>query len=167
MNRTIALTAAMVVLLVLAFAVYLGRFAGDANRDAQSAAALEQGIALFGQEQYDQALEVLERIPADQITDWRFFYYIGSSHMMLKDYPAAAAALEHALTLKPDEPGTLYALGVVYYKQGKLKLSKAYFAAVLEINPNDEHARGLMDIMEKLEQQTAEAQARQRGEGGH
>ena len=76
--------------------------------------------------------------------------------MMLKDYASAAQQLEQALTLKTDDVGTLFALGVVYYKLGNLKLSKSYFALVLEINPNDEHAKGLMDIMARLERQQPE-----------
>jgi hypothetical protein len=40
---------------------------------------------------------------------------------------------------------------VAYFKLGNLKLAKGYFASVLEINPNDEQAKGLMDIMAKLE----------------
>ena len=34
---------------------------------------------------------------------------------------------------------------------GNLKLARGYFASVLAINPNDEQAKGLMDIMAKLE----------------
>jgi tetratricopeptide (TPR) repeat protein len=161
-NRTVALIAAAAILLALAVTYYLGGFGGG-GRDWM--AETEQGIALFEQERFDEALAALQSIPLDEAMDWRVPYYIGSSHMMLKDYVAAAVALEQSLSIKTDEPGTLYALGVVYYKQGKLKLAKAYFAAVLEINPDDEHARGLMDIMEKLEQQTAEAQKQQGGEG--
>ena len=41
--------------------------------------------------------------------------------------------LERALALRPNETGTLYALGVVYYKLGNLELAKSYFGAVLDI----------------------------------
>ena len=71
--------------------------------------------------------------------------------MMLKDYDTAAASLESALVRDPQDTGVLYALGVVWYKLGDISLAKGYFAAVLEINPNDEQAKGLMDIMARLE----------------
>ena len=48
----------------------------------------------------------------------------------------------------------MFALGVAYFKLGNLALSKAYFAAVLQINPGNEEAKGLMDIMARLERQS-------------
>ena len=65
------------------------------------------------------------------------------------------ALLEQALALNTQDTGILYALGVVYYKLGNLKLSKSYFASVLEINPEDQHAKGLMDIVTKLQRKSA------------
>lgn len=132
---------------------------GDSTRDSKHVASLEQGIALFEQKQYPEVLAELEPLATGGSENWRVYYYLGSTHMMLKDYAAAATALEQSLSLRPEESGTLYALGVVYYKLGKLSLAKAYFGAVLEINPNDEQAKGLMDIMTKLEQNSAERQS--------
>lgn len=164
MKRTTVVTAVLLIMVAVVVTVYFGR--GVLEPTADWSAATNEGIALFDREQYGAALETLQAIPPAETDDWRVPYYIGSSHMMLKDYEAAAEALERSLTLKPDEAGTLYALGVAYFKQGKLKLAKGYFAAVLEVRPDDEHAKGLMDIMERLEQQTAEAQARQGDDGG-
>ena len=87
----------------------------------------------------------------------RTLYDQGSEHIQLKDYEAALESLEQAHILNPEDTGTLFALGVVYYKLGNLKLAKSYFASVLEINPNDEQAKGLMDMMAKLERQTEAA----------
>ena len=87
----------------------------------------------------------------------RALYDQGSEHIKLKDYESALESLEQAHVLNPEDTGTLYALGVVYYKLGNLKLAKSYFASVLEINPNDEQAKGLMDMMAKLERQTEAA----------
>ena len=87
----------------------------------------------------------------------RALYDQGSEHIQLKDYTSALESLEQAHVLNPEDTGTLFALGVVYYKLGNLKLAKSYFASVLEINPNDEQAKGLMDMMAKLERQTEAA----------
>jgi tetratricopeptide (TPR) repeat protein len=119
---------------------------------AERTATLEQGISLFNEGQYAEALLELEKIEASA-DDWRVSYYIGSIHLMLKDHQLAASSLEQALVLDNQQTGVLYALGVAYYKLGNLKLAKAYFAAVLEINPNDGQAKGLMDTMAKLERQ--------------
>jgi Flp pilus assembly protein TadD len=76
---------------------------------------------------------------------------------MLKDYVTATERLERSLALAPRDTGTLYALGVASFKLGNLKLARGYFASILEINPNDEQAKGLMDIMANLERQTEAA----------
>jgi tetratricopeptide (TPR) repeat protein len=152
--------AALVLLLTgiaVAF-VYWGS-AMQSEQSDQSAALLEQGITLYGQKKYTEALQELEKIPADSISDWHIPYYRGSSYIMLKEYEQAAMSLEQALVLSSQETGVLYALGVVYYKLGKLELARSYFAAVLEINPADEQAKGLMDIMANLERQSSEPQA--------
>ena len=78
-------------------------------------------------------------------------YYTATALVMLKDYQPAALKLEEALVLNPQETAILFELGIVYFKLGKLGLSKGYFASVLEIDPSNEEARGLMDVMAKLE----------------
>jgi len=116
---------------------------------------LADGIGHFDRQEYDLALEVLRKVPDGQAETARAKYYEGSSHMMLKDYEAAVVSLESALALDPRNTGVLYALGVAYYKLGNLAVAKGYFGAVLEINPNDEQAKGLMDTMAKLERQSS------------
>lgn len=117
---------------------------------------LADGIAHFESKEYDLALEVLQQVPDGRAETARARYYEGSSHMMLNDYEAAVVSLESALTLDPRSTGVLYALGVAYYKLGNLAVAKGYFGAVLEINPNDEQAKGLMDIMARLERASGE-----------
>ena len=153
------LTGVGLLLLLAGVAAFLG-FRPDFGRDARQAEeALASGIRLFEQSQYEAALEALARVPKGAAEEARALYYRGSTQLMLKDYDAAAREFEQALVLRPDDPGTLYGLGVAYFRLGNLKLSKSYFAAVLEINPNDEQARGLMDIMAGLERQSEAAPA--------
>lgn len=116
---------------------------------------LADGIGHFERKEYDLALEVLRQVPEGLPESAQARYYEGSSHMMLQDYEAAVKSLEAALALEPRDTGVLYALGVAYYKLGNLAVAKGYFGAVLEINPNDEHAKGLMDIMAKLERRSS------------
>ena len=122
-----------------------------------SAELLADGMGHFERKEYELALEVLRQVPEDHAESAQARYYEGSSYMMLKDYDAAAASLESALAHDPQDTGVLYALGVAYYKLGNLTLAKAYFGEVLKINPNDEHAKGLMDIMAKLERASGAA----------
>ncbi|MHC4221872.1 MAG: tetratricopeptide repeat protein [Planctomycetota bacterium] len=108
---------------------------------------LASGINLYNEKKFNETLDTLARIPSGSAEEAKARYYQGSAYMMLKDYELAVIHLEQALTLDNKNIGILYALGVAYYKLGNLKLAKGYFASVLEINPNDEQAKGLMDIM--------------------
>jgi len=126
---------------------------------AQARASLDRGIALFQEKKYREALTLLQGIPDGKISDWRLPYYVATSQVMLKDYSTAAPILEKALALNPRETRILFELGVVYFKLGKLSLSKAYFGSVVEIDPDNKDAKGLMDIMAELERkQTGDTQ---------
>jgi tetratricopeptide (TPR) repeat protein len=125
-----------------------------------NAVSIESGIALFKEKKYAEAIEVFEQIPAGHPREWYSLYYLGSTYIMMKNYPTAIEHLEMALSLNTTETQIMHALGVAYFKQGNLKMAKGYFAAVLEIKPDDAEARGLMDIMARLErnQQAANPQ---------
>ncbi len=139
----------------------------EQQRQAEEAATLiENGIAQFRQEQYEPALETLRSIPQGAIEDWRISYYTGASLVKLQDYASAAVSLEEALALNGDEPDIPFTLGVVYFKLGNLGLSKSYFHTVLEIDPGHEEAKGLMDIMSKLERQQPDSTSTSEGEEG-
>ncbi len=83
----------------------------------------------------------------------------GIGQFQQKDYEAAIGLLEEALLLNPGHTRIMHALGVAHFKMGNLAMSKAYFAQVLEIDPTDEEARGLMDIMANLERMQQDAPA--------
>ena len=119
----------------------------------QAAVALDKGIDLFRENKYTESLETFRNIPTGTIRDWHLPYYSASAMVMLKDYKGALSELEKALALNPNETLILFELGVVYFKLGKLDLSKAHFAAVYEIDPTNAEAKGLMDIMANLERQ--------------
>lgn len=142
--------------LVAAFAIGGGFYLYNQEQqmtEQQASASLDQGIALFREKKYPEALALFQSIPDGVIKDWHLPYYTATTQVMLKDYEAAALNLEEALTLNPQETGILFELGVVYYKLGKLALSKGYFASVLEIDPTNADARGLVDIMANLERE--------------
>jgi len=153
------------VLAGVAAAVYMDMRPAGEEDARQAGQFLAEGIARHDAKDYEGAIEVLTRVPADTPQAAKARYYEGSAYMMLKDYESSAERLEASRALEPDDMGTLYALGVVYYKLGNLALAKAYFAAVLEINPNDEQAKGLMDIMAKLERQSAPGEAAEEPSG--
>jgi tetratricopeptide (TPR) repeat protein len=140
------------VLLVAAAIVAAGQYRLDAQRQAEEAGILlDRGIEQLSQGQFEAALATLRSFPRDEISDWRIPYHEGRALIQLKDYEAAAVALEQAFGMNDREERIPFALGVVYFKLGNLGLSKSYFHAVLEINPANEEAKGLMDTMAGLE----------------
>jgi tetratricopeptide (TPR) repeat protein len=153
-NHRLIFIAVAVLVFLLAVAGLLHLYnTGQQEAKQRAIASLDHGIALFREKKYAESLEELQSIPDGVIKDWHLPYYTATAHVMLKDYQAAAPILEEALALNPQETRILFELGVVYFKLGKLNLSKSYFASVVEIDPSNEEARGLMDIMAKLERQ--------------
>ncbi len=161
------LLAGISVVLITAVVAGAYLFQIEQERQAVEAAVLmQEGIAQFHQERYETALETLRSIPEGAIVDWRIAYYTGATLIKLQDYAAAAASLEEALALNSGEKDIPFALGVAYYKLGNLSLSKSYFHSVLEIDPSNEEAKGLMDIMSKLERQQPDSTSTSEGEKG-
>jgi tetratricopeptide (TPR) repeat protein len=148
--KTVLVTIAIII--VLGSAAWLYRSTqGQETAAGFAAPSVNEGVTMFKAKKYAEALEVFESIPPGGPQEWYTRYYQGSTQIMLKDYQAAVETLEQALALNNTETRIMHALGVAYFKLGNLKLSKAYFAAVLEIEPDNDEARGLMDIMAKLE----------------
>ena len=155
------MTKSKIILIAVAVLIILISFGGlfhlyntvQQEKEQRAITSLDQGIALFHEKKYAESLEELQSIPDGVIEDWHLPYYSASAHVMLKDYQAAVPLLEEALALNPQETLVLFQLGVVYFKLGKLGLSKGYFATVVEIDPTNEEAKGLMDIMANLERQ--------------
>ena len=150
-SRQIIITGLSIILATgAAVSVYLYKM--DQQEEArQNELILDEGIALYNQTKYPEALQILETIEPGTIEDWRLPFYQGAVSVRLKDYQSAATYLEQARSLKGDETQVLYLLGVVYFKLGNLKLSEGYFAATLELDPTHDEARGLMGVMADLQ----------------
>jgi tetratricopeptide (TPR) repeat protein len=145
---------AIIALVVAAVAVVVYFTTVEKDREIdQPPVSIDTGVELFKQKKYREAAELFERVQPGHPQEWYSLYYLGSSYIMLKNFQAAAEHLEQARSLNPTNTKIMHALGVAYFKLGNLKLSKAYFAAVLEFEPDNAEAKGLMDIMAKLERQ--------------
>lgn len=152
MTKSPKLLAAIGVVLIAALVVGVYQYRLEQQRQSEQALALfVAGIDQFKQKQYAAAVETLRSVPEGVIEDWRLPYYQGASLVQLKDYEAAVVSLEEAWSLNNMEEGIPFALAVAYFKLGNLGLSKSYFHSVLEINPDNADAKGLMDIMAGIE----------------
>ena len=160
-NRTYLVVGVSAIVLALIVGANSYYRAEQRRQLADVHALIDEGIAQFRAEQYELSAQTLGSIPEDLVQDWHIPYYLGSALIQLKDYEKGAAQLEAALALNPSDKNALFALGVAYYKLGNLSLSKAYFAAVIEIDPSHEEAKGLMDIMSKLERYQTQGDAEQ------
>lgn len=158
MGRTTQITiwiSCILIVLIAAIWTYsdrtkLQKMSEHANR------AIESGVALFNEEKYLEALDVFKGIPVGVEREWYARYYQGSAHIMLKDYQSAIPYLEQALALNPTETQVMHALGVAYFKMGKLNMAKAYYKSILEIVPQDNEARGLLEAITNMERRQAE-----------
>ena len=140
------------IVLALVVAIAVNFYQADQRQKAQqNHLILDQGIALYDQGKYSEALHKLETIAPDEPQDWQVSYYKGAASVRLKDYPSAATYLEQAKSLNSSDTQTLYLLGVVYFKLGNLKLAEGYFAATLELDPTHDEAKGLMGVMSNLQ----------------
>ena len=160
-NRTLLLASVGVIVVALIMGASLFYRAEQRTQLGDVHALIDEGIAQFRAEQYELSVQTLGSIPENSTQDWHVPYYLGSALIQLKDYEKGAVKLEEALALNPSKKNVLFALGVAYYKLGNLSLSKAYFAAVLEIDPGHEEAKGLMDIMARLERYQTEVDGEQ------
>jgi len=150
-NTTVWILGALFTLVIATWLFY--RVSGQQQTYEQTDISIDTGIVLFQKKKYTEALAVFESIPPNSPGQWRALYYQGSAYIMLKDHQSAVVYLEQALALNPSETQIMHALGVAYFKLGNLKLSKAYFATILETEPDNMEAKGLMDIMANLERQ--------------
>lgn len=151
-RKLLVATIGLVLVTALIAATYVYRIEQE-RQTGDVHVLIDEGITQFREEQYELSLKTLGSIPEGSVKDWHIPYYMGSAHIKLKDYELGALRLEEALALNNSDKNILFALGVAYYKLGNIGLSKAYFASVLEVDPNNEEAKGLMDIMANLERQ--------------
>lgn len=116
---------------------------------------LQRGIHLHEQKAYVPAKsELILALRADP-EDWQAPYYLGAGNLELKRYDAAIPFLERALTLAPSEQKIYKTLGVAYYKLGKLDMARGYFTAYQDLDPNNMDAWGLVELMAKLQRNSA------------
>ncbi|MEI6501471.1 MAG: tetratricopeptide repeat protein, partial [Armatimonadota bacterium] len=75
------------------------------------------GVKLYQEGEYQQAATALEAATAADATLESAWYYLGLSRYKLQDYPGSLAALQKALELSPNRPGTRLMVGQIYESQ--------------------------------------------------
>jgi len=68
--------------------------------------------------------------------DYDLLYLKGRVYMATLRYEAAVDAFQHAISVRPTEPGAHYQLGMAYRKSGRLDLAKKQFARLQFLKGN-------------------------------
>lgn len=121
----------------------------EAAQEAES--HVQRGIQLFQQGALAEAEAALNKSLHADPDEWRAPYYLGVIKTFVTQSEQAIPYLERAYALNPTEPKIPNALGVAYYKLGRLDLAKGYFAASLTLDPANKDTRGMVDNMVRLQ----------------
>jgi tetratricopeptide (TPR) repeat protein len=128
------------------------RFAGRGNwgaaeRDIRIACELDSTQAsyvvtfcdcLCQQGRWSEALELLLSKQAQFADSWQIQDALGRVHNELQHYDTSCAALEMALSLKPDDPAVVQArLGMSYRKRGDLETAERYLRLAYATDPTN------------------------------
>ena len=124
-----------------------------ANRDAhqEAQARVERGVHLYLNAAYPEAQDDFRRVMQLDPGEWKAPFYMGIIKIHLNNYTMAIPFLERALTLNPSEPKIANALGVAYFKLGRLDMAKGYYGATLELDPGNKDAKSLFRAMAKVQ----------------
>jgi len=84
---------------------------------------------------YDKAIALIGK---PERRHWSYFYARGTSYERLKNWPAAEADLQKALSLYPDQPLILNYLGYSWIDQGRnMKEGMTYIEKAVSLKPDD------------------------------
>lgn len=81
--------------------------------------ALEEGIAQYKEENYEEAIEKLSELRRQEPASSEAAFFLGMAYKQIMDYPKAEANLQDAVTLVPRIKEALLELADVLYQQGR------------------------------------------------
>jgi predicted negative regulator of RcsB-dependent stress response/predicted porin len=110
------------VFIVLANLLFVAYFIAPAC--AAGKATLEDGIAQYKEENYEEAIELLTQVRQQEPGSSEAAFFLGMAHKQILDFPKAEENLRDAVTLTPKIKEALLDLADVLYQQGKLEESK-------------------------------------------
>lgn len=131
-------------LILFMFAVAAGEsaspssWAGEAQQ-AESEVLIAQGVIAYDEHRYDDALHLLSRSRELNPQDPKGLYYLGLTHLALKNPPEAISALEAAKQLQPSDPAINYQLGVAYFTAGRYDEAHPLLEQAFKTDPSSEN----------------------------
>jgi len=127
---------------------------------AAESSTLEQGISCYRQENFDEALPILQKARKEDPSSPLAAYYLGITYKQLQDFKSAKLQLIDAITLTPRIKEALVELIDVLYQLGDLKEADKYIdiAEKEDIKPAQvAFLKGLVSMKEDKNLEAAEA----------
>lgn len=106
--------------------------------------SIEEGIVIFKEGNFDQAIPVLEHASREFPHSYEAFVYLGAAYSQLGRHNAAIGALKRASEIKPDSPRVHYNLGQAYEAAGVPREAYREYKKALDLDPKYGLAKGAM-----------------------
>ncbi len=128
----------MCVLTVLLFGPYKS-ICEAASQQADADVLVAQAVLAYEEERYEVAQGLLKRALELDPKDVRGLYYMGLTHLALKQPDKAVEPLERANQLSPGDADVQYQLGVAYFSAGQFDQAAPIFEEMYKADPNREN----------------------------
>ncbi|KPK97633.1 MAG: hypothetical protein AMJ95_08100 [Omnitrophica WOR_2 bacterium SM23_72] len=91
------------------------------------------GVCSYSLEQYEQAIDYLQKAAAEIKDDNEIYYNLGISHYALRQYPQAVGYLQKALEIDPQDADSYGVLGTCHLILGQKQLAKEELSKSIEL----------------------------------
>lgn len=122
---------------------------------------MKKGKELYEQKKFDESLQTFVDAQIESPEDPKLKYNIASTHYKMKNYEEALKGYLDVATTAQDiqlEEKSLYNIGNVMYRQGKLEDAVEYYKKALELDPEDQDAlHNLEFVREEIKRKINEA----------
>jgi len=112
-----------VIIVIFLFSIGIAK-----TQEPASSPILEQGIGEYKHENYDEALQSLQKAREEDPTSTLAAYYLGLNYKKLQDYPESVKHLRDAVTHDPKIKGALIELIDSLFQTGKFREAKKWIA---------------------------------------
>ncbi|MHB9038879.1 MAG: tetratricopeptide repeat protein [Armatimonadota bacterium] len=121
------------------------------NAMSEHITSIDQGIVLFKEGNFEQAVGILEDASRKFPGSYEAFVYLGAAYAQQGRHNAAIGALKRASEIKPDSPRIHYNLGQAYEAAGVPREAWFEYKKALELDPKYGLARGaLISLSQRL-----------------
>lgn len=111
------------------------RVSGDVRQDFDTA------LRLLEQEQYEQAIILLESVTASAPSSTSAYINLGIAHARTGDLENAEASIRRALEINPRHPVAHNEMGMIYRRTGRFEAARQSYETALSLHPEFHFAR--------------------------